>query len=273
MKKVVIILALVLTSTMTFAQDAPPDAAPVADAPASKFAAAVDIVYPYLWRGIALNSLGKVAVQPYISYAATDKLTLGVWGSTNFTSEATPNNYSYNEFDWYVSYQVTPIVKVMVSDYYYDSPAYRGSYFNYDETSTQAIDASVLLNFSDKGIPLDFQWNTLVAGNDFKYNTNGDKSRNFSSYSEIGYTFSCKKTGINYRLFAGAVVNSVTSAYYLMDGFKFSNVGLNASKVVKISEIFSLPVFVRYTYNDNGNLNKAGEIKRNFISAGTTFNL
>ena len=253
-----------LTTSLTFAQDA------ATPAPASKFAVAVDVVYPYLWRGLALNSLSKVAVQPYISYAATSKLTLGVWGTTNLTNDATPNNESYNEFDWYVSYQIAPVAKVMVSDYYASSPTtYRARYFTYDKTSTQALDLSVLLNFSSKGVPLDFQWNTLVAGNDQKTDSSGD--RNYSSYSEIGYTFAALAKGFDVRAFAGAVVSS--SSYYVTDKFKFTNVGLNASKSVKFSDSFSLPIFVRYAYNDNGNLNKVSELKHNVISAGTTFNL
>jgi hypothetical protein len=270
MKKIVIILALVLTSTMTFAQDAPPAAAPAAEAPASKFTASVDVVAPYLWRGFLLNSTKKVAFQPYASYAFTDKLTVGVWGSTNFTKDSTPYNLSYNEFDWYVSYQISPIVKLMVSDYYYDYPTARHSYFDYQK-SNQALDLSVLLNFSSKGVPLDFQWNTLVAGGDFKANGN----RNFSTYTEVGYTVSAKSIGVDFRPFAGAVINGsgVGEAYYLTDGFKFTNVGLNVSKAIKISESYSIPVFVRYTYNDNGNYNTNGDLKTSFISGGLTLKI
>ena len=271
MKKIVIILALVLTSTMTFAQDALPAAAP-----ASKFAAAVDVVYPYLWRGIALNSTNKVAFQPYLSYAFTDKLSAGLWGTTNFSNDDTANDLSYNEFDWYVSYQITPIVKVMLSDYYYDYPTVRGSYFDYSSNGTQAIDLSVLLNFSDKGVPLDFQWNTLVAGNDYNkvYNDGGDlisQKRNFSSYTEVGYTHSIESAGIDLRAFAGAVVNE--SGYYVTDGFTFTNVGLNVAKAIKISDSYSIPVFVRYTYNDNGNTKTDGNSVNNFISGGLTLKI
>ncbi|MCI4442814.1 MAG: hypothetical protein JHC39_04835 [Lentimicrobium sp.] len=267
MKKIVIILALVLTSTMTFAQDAPPAAAPVADPPASKFTASVDVVFPYLWRGILLNSASKVAFQPYASYAITDKLTAGVWGSTNFSNDDKTYSLSYNEFDWYVSYQVTPIVKVMLSDYYYDYPTVRGSYFDYSSNGTQALDLSVLLNFADKGVPLDFQWNTLIGGND--YNSSGN--RNFSSYTEAGYTHSIASVGLDLRVFAGAVVNE--SNYYVTPGFKFTNVGLNIAKSIKISDSYSIPVFVRYTYNENGNYNTSGDLKKNFISGGMTFTI
>jgi hypothetical protein len=268
MKKIVLILALALTTSLTFAQDTPAVTAPAEpEAPASKFAAAIDVVYPYLWRGIALNSTSKVAFQPYLSYAFTDKLTVGLWGTTNLSNDDTTNNLSYNEFDWYVSYQVSPIVKLMVSDYYSDYPGAKVSYWDY-QSSTQALDLSVLLNFSSKGVPLDFQWNTLVAGGDF--NASGD--RNFSSYTEVGYTHSIASVGLDFRVFAGAVVNE-SPTYYLTDGFTFTNVGLNVAKSIKITDSYSIPVFVRYTYNDKGNVNKDGELKTSFISGGLTFKI
>jgi len=259
MKKVVIILALVLTSSFAFAQDAAPAAAP---APAVKFAAAVDVLAPYLWRGIALNSTSKVAFQPYASITVSDKFTFGVWGTTNLSNDA----LSYNEFDWYASYQVSPIAKVMLSDYYSDAPALRGSYFDY-KSATQALDLSVLLNFSSKGVPLDLQLNTLIGGGDYKANGN----RNFSTYAEAGYTVSAASIGVDFRGFAGVVVNE--SGYYVTDGFKFTNVGLNASKAIKISESYSVPVFLRYTYSDRGNFNDNGDLKHNFIGGGLTLTI
>jgi len=267
MKKVVIILALVLTSTFTFAQDAAPVASP---APSVKFAASVDVVAPYLWRGMALNSTSKVAFQPYASITVSDKFTFGVWGTTNLSNDAT----SYNEFDWYASYQVSPVAKVMVSDYYYNNTKASGltrtSYFDYSATGTQALDFSVLLNFSSQGVPLDFQWNTIIAGNDFKSNGN----RAYSTYAEMGYTQSIKSAGIDLRPFIGAAVINENGFYTLggdgKKGFTFSNVGLNASKAIKFSESFSLPVFLRYTYNDNGNANKDGVVNHSFISGGLT---
>ena len=127
MKKAVLILALVLTSGLAFAQDTPVAAAP--EVAESKFTAAVDVVYPYLWRGIKLNN-DKVAFQPYVSYALTDKLTIGAWGTTNLSGARD----AYSEFDWYVSYQLSPIVKVMLSDYYYNGTK-KGNEFEQREKS------------------------------------------------------------------------------------------------------------------------------------------
>ncbi len=268
MKKIVITLALALTSLATFAQETTTTATPEAPAAKeSKFAAAVDIVAPYLWRGIALNSTSKIAFQPYASYAVTDKFTVGVWASTNLKKDTLSTNLSYSEFDWYASYQVTPVIKVMLSDYFYETPNFKNSYFNYNKDAGHVYDLSLLFDFSEEGIPVDFQVNTLVSGNDL----NADGKQNHSTYAEMGYSHSIEAAGIDLRAFAGGLVNK--SSYYVTDGPVFTNVGLNVAKEIKITENYSLPIFLRYTYNDNGNVNKAGELKRNFISGGITFTI
>ncbi len=48
----------------------------------------------------------------------------------------------------------------------------RNSYWKYDDNYPNVMDLSVLLEFFDRGIPFDFQWNTLIGGNNFKYDAN-----------------------------------------------------------------------------------------------------
>jgi hypothetical protein len=281
MKKGILILAFALTSNLMFSQDTTSET----EQAESKFTAAIEVVYPYLWRGMKYNG-DKVAFQPYLDYAFTDKLSAGLWATTNFSNAAD----AYNEFDWNISYQLTPIVGIMLSDYYWpatkkaheeDSLNSRDSYFDYSEGSAQTLDFSVLFDLSEKGIPIDFQWSTIVGGNDYKYDDNGNIARAYSSYAEVGYTYSIKKAGVDFRPFVGAAV--INGGYYGTDangeaGFTFSNVGLNVAKEFKIFENYSLPVFIRYTnsdygiqeFDENDNLTKT---VRNFFSAGITFNI
>lgn len=288
MKKNIFIFGLLLTSSLTFAQEAPTTTAPSKVEEAEpKLTATIDVVYPYLWRGIRYYG-DRVAFQGAIDYAITEKLSVGVWGTTNFSDAAD----AYNEFDWSISYQIAPIVSVMLSDYYWpatkkgnsaapeDYP--RTPYFDYSEGSAQSLDFSIVFDFSEKGLPLDFQWNTFVGGGDYKYDADGNvDGRAFSSYAELGYTHSFEKAGIDVRPFVGAAV--INGGYYGTDangnaGFTFNNVGLNIAKEIKISENYSIPVFVRYTNNDYGvqefdadaNLTKT---IRNFFSCGMTFTI
>lgn len=287
MKKAILILTLLLTSSLAFAQDVSVvTASQEAEEAEPKFTAAIDVVHPYLWRGVKYNG-DKVAFQPYMNYAFTDKLSVGVWATTNFSNAVD----AYNEYDWSISYQITPIISIMLSDYYWpatkkaneeDSANSRDPYFDYSEGSAQTLDMSILLDFSEKGVPIDFTWSTLIGGNDYNYDADGNSTtRAYSSYAEVGYTYSLEKIGVDFRPFVGAVV--INGGYYGTDangeaGFTFSNVGLNVAKEFKISENYSLPVFVRYTNNDygvqefdeNDNLTKT---VRNFFSCGVTFTI
>ena len=247
MKKSIILFACMLTSSAAFAQDAP-----AAEEATSKFAAAVDVVYPYMWRGPQLTG-NSLSIQPYISYAFSDKLSAGLWAS----AEVSGSDDAYNEVDWYLSYQASPLLNITLSDYYYFSPASMTNYFDFGATGAQAIDLSFLFDFSEKGVPMDFQWNTLVAGNDF----NGEGKRAYCSYAEAGYSHSLEDAGIDLRAFVG-VVMSDSSAYYGMEGFVFNNIGLRMDKTFSITENFELPLFIRYSHGDG-----------HYVSGGFTLNI
>ncbi len=254
--------------------------------PEPKFTAAVDVVYPYLWRGVRYNG-DRVAFQSTLNYAISDKLSFGLWATTNFSNAAD----AYNEFDWSISYQLTPIMSIMLNDYYWpatkkaqqeDSINSRDNYFDYSEGSAQTLDISLVFDFSEKRVPFDFLFSTLIGGTDYNYDDEGNPTtRAFSSYAELGYTHSFEKTGIDVRSFVGAAV--INGGYYGTDangssGFTFTNVGVNVAKEVKITENYKLPVFVSYSHNDYGvqdfdsddNLTKT---IRNFFSCGVTFTI
>ena len=163
MKKSILIFAFALTSSLTFAQDAT-----VAEKAEPKFTAAVDVVYPYLWRGVRYYG-DDLAIQPYANYSITDKLSFGVWATTNVTSKAD----SYFEFDWSIAYQISPILSVTLADYYWPATKKnedweRSSYFDYSDGSAKTLDLSLLFDFSEKGVPIDFTWSTFIGGGDYK---------------------------------------------------------------------------------------------------------
>ncbi len=279
MKKQIILFILFLICSLGIAQETK-EVVKDSVATESKWSAAVDVVYPYLWRGVKYYG-NKVAFQPYINYDITDKLNFEIWATTNFSNAAD----AYNEFDWTITYQVSPVFSIDLSDYYWPATSNnldwsRANYFDYSENSAQTLDLSLLFDFSEKGFPVDFTWSTFIAGNDFKYDEEGNSTtRAFSSYAEMGYSYLHKKTDLTIRPFVGAVI--INGGYYGTDasgnaGFTFSNVGVSIDKEIKITENYSLPVFIQYQNNDygiqqfdsEGNLTKT---IRNFVSCGTTF--
>lgn len=55
-----------------------------------------------------------------------------------------------------------------------DSANSRANYFDYSEGSAQTLDFSAILDFSEKGLPLDFEFSMLFGGNDYNYDQNGE---------------------------------------------------------------------------------------------------
>jgi hypothetical protein len=144
------------------------------------------------------------------------------------------------------------------------------------------LDFSAILDFSEKGLPLDFEFSMLFGGNDYNYDQNGEPNgRAFSTYAEADYTQTLESVGIDVRSFAGAA--EINGGYYGTDangnaGFTFTNLGVNIAKEIQISKNYTIPVFVRYTYNEFGvqkfdSNNILKETERNFFSAGTTFTI
>lgn len=248
----------------------------------SKLTASIDVVYPYLWRGIRYYG-NKIAFQPYVEYAFTDKLSFELWATTNFSNAQD----AYNEFDWTIYYQLSPVINISLSDYYWPATDNnldweKSNYFDYSEGSSQSLDLSILLDFSEKAVPIDFLWSTLIGGNDFNYDDDGNPtSRAFSSYAEVGYTHTLKKAAIDIRPFVGATI--INGGYYGNKadgsaGFSFTNVGVDITKEFSVSKNYSIPFFIRYTNNNYGVQEFDSEDNlirtvRNFFSCGLTFTL
>jgi hypothetical protein len=248
----------------------------------SKLTSEIDVVYPYLWRGLRYYG-NRVAFQPRINYDFTDKLSLELWATTNFSNAED----AYNEFDWTISYQISPIVNIMLADYYWPATTKntdweQSNYFDYSEGSSQSVELSVLFDFSEKGMPISFQWNTFIAGNDFNNDGEGNATtRAFSSYAELGYSYTLKKVNLDLQCFLGAAV--INGGYYSNEtdenpGFSFINFEVGATKKIKINKNCSIPLFVKYTYNDSGvqEFDDKGNLTktiRNLFSCGFTFTI
>lgn len=245
-----------------------------------KLTAEIDLVYPYLWRGIRYYG-NRVAFQPCINYDFTDKLSFELWATTNFSNAKD----AYNEFDWTIYYQISPVINISLSDYYWPATSKnldweKSNYLDYSEGSSQSVELSVLFDFSEKGVPVSFQWNTFIGGNDYNYDDEGNvTTRAFSSYAEVGYKHTLKKSKIDIDCFVGAVV--INGGYYSNEtdedpGFSFTNFEVSATKEIKITKNYTVPLYLKYVHNDygvqefdsEGNLTKT---IRNFISWGLTF--
>lgn len=214
MKKIVIIAMGLVASATALAQDK------------LEATIAADFVSQYIWRGL---DCGNISVQPTLGVAYKG-FSLSAWGSVGFKSEDT------KEFDLTASY-TTGGLTVAVTDYWFDEPEPRYFYYNAHSTS-HVFEASVAYDF---GL-LSAAWYTNFAGND---GLNKSQKRAYSSYAEVNVPFrlaTCQWTGT-----IGAVPYATT--FYDTSGFAVTNIALKASKDIKITDTFAIPLFAQVIAN------------------------
>ena len=184
-----------------------------------------DIVSSYIWRG---QDLGSAAIQPTLGIGYKG-LSLTAWGSYGLVNTA-----DTKEFDLTLAYTVGGL-NIGVTDYWFDRGGLdpEGRYFKYDAHGTNHLfEANIGYDFG----PLSLQWFTNFAGND---GINKDGKRAYSSYMEVVVPF--KLSAIEWTATAGAVPWSTTS--YGTNGFAVTNLSLKATKDIKVTDSFSIPVF------------------------------
>lgn len=189
-----------------------------------------DFVSSYIWRG---QDLGSAAVQPTLGVAYKG-LSLTAWGSYGLT-----NPDDVKEFDLTLGYSVGGF-NIGMTDYWFSvglDPDAR--YFKYDAHGTNHLfEATVGYDFG----PVALAWYTNIAGND---GVNKDGKRAYSSYVEANVPFSL--AGVDWKATAGVVPYATT--LYGTTGFAVTNLSLRATKEIKVTDTFSVPVFGQVTGN------------------------
>ena len=203
------------------------DSTPVGDVSVD---VAADIVSQYIWRG---QDVGNVSLQPTLGVSYKG-LSLTAWGSVGLSEPA-----DTKEFDLTLSY-ATGGLNVGVTDYWFDAGLDpRGRYFKYDAHGTNHVfEATVGYDFG----PVALAWFTNFAGND---GTNKNGKRAYSSYFEVSVPF--RLATVDWSATAGAVPFATTS--YGTSGFAVTNLSLRATKDIRVTDAFSIPIFAQLTGN------------------------
>ena len=189
-----------------------------------------DIVSSYIWRG---QDLGSAAIQPTLGVGYKG-LSLTAWGSYGLV-----NSDDVKELDLTLAYSFGGL-NIGVTDYWFDAgldPDNR--YFKYDAHGTNHLfEANIGYDFGIASL----QWVTNFAGND---GVNNDGKRVYSSYVEAAVPF--KLSSIEWTATAGAVPFATT--FYGTSGFAVTNLSLRATKEIKVTDTFSIPIFGQVTAN------------------------
>lgn len=175
----------------------------------------VDLYNRYVWRGLDYGN--SPSIQPTIKYTLGG-FSVGAWGSYATLG-------SYKETDLFASYAFPFGVTVGVTDFYLPTNGIMNTdYFDYQSDSTgHAFEANIA--YTLKGL-------TLTGSYVFN-ETYGAATVGGDTYVEAKYTL---ENGVNF--FAGA-----GNGWYTLDtDFNVVNVGIGATKTIKLSESFSIPV-------------------------------
>lgn len=215
MKKVIrltLLTALLLTSTTE------------AGAQKAEVAVGADMVSQYIWRG---QESGSTALQPTFG-VSWKGLSLSAWGSIGLV-----NPSDTKEFDLTLSYSIGGL-NIGVTDYWFSKGGDpEGRYFMYDVHNTNHVfEANIGYDFG----PVALQWYTNFTGNDYKLNG----KRAYSSYVEISAPF--RFATCEWKATVGAVPFGAKDLYGTED-FAVTNLSLRATKDIKVTDSFSIPVF------------------------------
>lgn len=188
------------------------------------FTMSADLVSSYIWRGVPQEGSkgGTPNIQPSITYT-NGIFSIGTWGSSSFSGQV-------KEVDLSATLALSQTFSFAITDYNWN---FNRTYFNYESHATDHIYEATLSYAGVAKFPLSVSVNTMFFGDD--KNANGNNA--YSSYVELGYPLTPMV-----KLFAGAsLVNS--PMVYGNSSFAFINIGLRATKIVKVTDTFSLPVY------------------------------
>ncbi len=188
-----------------------------------------DIVSGYVWRGVYQEGSG-VSVQPSLGIEYKG-FSIGAWGSTSLSG-------GFKELDLSVGYEIAGFT-IQATDYWW---AGQGASFYNHYFDSHLIEGALGYHFGEK-VPLSLEWHTFFAGN---LDKDAAGKRKYSSYVQIGYDFEIK--GIEFTAAVGAApwnAPAWLTPHGDKKGFQISDISLTASKKIRITDHYSLPVFVQ----------------------------
>lgn len=214
------------------------------------YTAGAELVSAYLWRG---QYNGGLSFQPDLEVGYEGEhtsLSVGAWGSIGATDwkfqkgleqteDGNPNTYFMPELDVMATFTFYG-VQVGLTHYQYFVPEAKDNF---------QTEVTLGYNFDDLlGVPLHISWNTIVAGDDFTVDDEGEYTDQhaFSSYLEIGYDHTFGETGLT---LGGAIgMSPWTSDFYRNEGFQVVNLSLRLEKEWEF-DVCSLNLFAQGSLN------------------------
>ncbi len=212
--------------------------------------AGADFVSRYVWRGMDIGA--TPSIQPWAALGVSG-FELGFWGAYALSNNTSGND----ESDIWLSYTYSApsgySITAIATDFYY--PNGGAEFFNFNNHDATAIVQDTLgedVVVSDAGAHLIELGLTIAGPESMPFSISGymnihnDAGNN--TYFQADYSTTFGETGMSF--FLGATGGSEDNpGYYGADGFALINVGFTASKEIKITDDYALPIFVTYAVN------------------------
>lgn len=195
---------------------------------AQNLSVGADLVSRYIWRGTDFGN--SPSIQPTVELGAGG-FAIGFWGAypTATTGAEEADLYAGYNFDLNSSGRIY----IGFTDYMFPTSGFQISNFNNYDDPEGAGSHFIELNASYSG-PENFPLS--IAFNIFIHNVADNPT-----YLELGYSAGIGDVGLD--LFLGSAFGDGAAYYGSTETFDVVNTGITASKEIKFSESFSLPVF------------------------------
>ena len=217
MKKLIFALVVLTGASSVTAQDS------------LKFSLGADLVSSYVWRGTYQT---KAAFQPTAGLSVGG-FSVSAWASTEFAGPQ-------KEVDFTVGYSVAGL-SLAITDYWW-SGEQAFKYLKYDNGTEHLWEGSIGYTLPVESFPLSLSVNTMFAGADKKA---GEDKSNFSTYIEASFPFTIKDVDLS------ASLGGTPGEGLYANQASVVSISLKASKEIKITDSFSLPVFGQLILNPN----------------------
>ena len=196
-----------------------------------------DIMSRYVWRGFDIGE--SPSIQPTVEYGVGG-LAIGFWGAYPTADVSTGTE----EVDFYGSYSFdlkkSGSLSIGFTDYMFPTTSgfHIGNFNNYDGMKIyDNVDTVyggshyIEINAGYSGpenFPISLSFNVFVLN--LEYNP---------IYFQVGYSASVEDVGLDF--FVGGTTGD-DNMYYATDSFGLINVGITASKEIKVTDDFSIPI-------------------------------
>jgi hypothetical protein len=196
---------------------------------AQEFSVGTDVVSRYIWRGTDFGD--SPSLQPTVEFGAGG-FAIGFWGAY-----PTNSGTGAEEVDLYAGYSFdinsSGSIYLGFTDYMFPTSGFEITNFNNYDDEEGAGSHYIEINAGYSGpesFPISLSFNIFV------HNVMDNPL-----YFELGYSTAVNDVGID--LFLGGSVGDGAAYYGSTETFDIVNTGITASKEIKFSDDFSLPVF------------------------------